>query len=76
MVSIGMPKQDEAGEMELGFLARADSRNGFQCPNRLPHGPRATRALFPHPTLPERAQGRVVERKRGRNLPQMIVVGR
>jgi hypothetical protein len=49
MVSIGMPKQDEAGEMELGFLARADSRNGFQCPNRLPHGPapRARYSLIP-----------------------------
>lgn len=63
------------GRWSWGF-ARADSRDGFQCPNRLRHGPRAPRALFPHPTLPERAQGSVVERKRGRNLPQVIVVGR
>src|SRR5271156_2270732 len=40
-----------------------------------PPTPPALRALSLHPALPERAQCGVVKRQRGRNLPEMIVVG-
>jgi hypothetical protein len=70
----GLREQDEAGEMESGLVVRTDSPNAFWQLNRL--RPAAPWVLFLHPALPERAQGGVVERKAGCNLPQMIVMGR
>jgi hypothetical protein len=70
----GLLEQDEAGEMELDLFCQNEFAQHVLAAE--PPAPAAPYVLFLHPALPERAQGGVVKRKAGCNLPQMIVMGR